>query len=583
MSRFVLIIALIFSSIFASAQSTAPFHPSSIVTLSTGDVAIANKTAHTVDVYSADFAKKIRSISFSDAPSGVTADGQALYVTTFQGDRSMIHRVVGSAIEKSAPAPYGATYPNVKNGKLYVLGQFDNKVVELDPNTLAEIRSATVLREPKSIAIGDKYIFITNFLPATEANLTYVTADVSVIDLKDFKVVKNIPLANGSNALRDMVLTADGKYLIISHNLGRYTVPTTQLQQGWMNTSAISVIDASTLDYKGAVIVDEPNRGAAGTWGIVQADDKLVVSHSGTHDVSVIDYPGFVKKLTSYLGGVDVLAYDLRFMYGIRKRVPLTGNGPRMMSVAKDGKSVYVPTFFSDTLNIVNVTNDEVRWVALNPNRKESDINVGERVFNDATYCFQNWQSCNGCHPGDARTDGMNWDLVNDGTGNSKNCKSLLYSIQTPPSMISGIRASAVIANRKGFTHIQFSNLPEDLALCVDAYTSSLQAVPSPYLINGQLSPKAQAGRKVYEKLGCDECHSGPYYTDMKMHRIGQDIEFEAGWDTPTLREVWRTAPYLFDGRAATLRDVFAVHKHGITKKISDKEIGELTEYVNSL
>ena len=64
------------------------------------------------------------------------------------------------------------------------------------------------------------------------------------------------------------------------------------------------------------------------------------------------------------------------------------------------------------------------------------------------------------------------------------------------------------------------------------------------------------------------QCHSGPYYTDMKMHRIGEDVEFENGWDTPTLREVWRTAPYLFDGRAATMKDVFTVHKHGIDKKV---------------
>lgn len=71
----------------------------------------------------------------------------------------------------------------------------------------------------------------------------------------------------------------------------------------------------------------------------------------------------------------------------------------------------------------------------------------------------------------------------------------------------------------------------------------------------------------MFEKLKCGECHSGPYYTDMKMHRIGEDIEFEKGWDTPTLIEVWRTAPYLFDGRAATMEEVFEVHKHGIDKK----------------
>ena len=69
----------------------------------------------------------------------------------------------------------------------------------------------------------------------------------------------------------------------------------------------------------------------------------------------------------------------------------------------------------------------------------------------------------------------------------------------------------------------------------------------------------------------------------MKLYRIGDDIEFEKGWDTPTLREVWRTAPYLFDGRAATMKDVFEVHGHGINKRVSKEDIEALTEYVNSL
>ena len=67
------------------------------------------------------------------------------------------------------------------------------------------------------------------------------------------------------------------------------------------------------------------------------------------------------------------------------------------------------------------------------------------------------------------------------------------------------------------------------------------------------------------------------------MHSIGEDIEFEKGWDTPTLREVWRTAPYLFDGRAATMEEVFEIHILGIDNKVCKKEIKALTEYVNSL
>ena len=248
----------------------------------------------------------------------------------------------------------------------------------------------------------------------------------------------------------------------------------------------------------------------------------------------------------------------------------------------KDG-ILYLPTYFSDTLNIVNLADNSIRTVAYNPHRIESAEDRGERAFNDAALCYQNWQSCNGCHPGEGRTDGMNWDLMNDGIGNPKNCKSMLYAFDTPKCMISGIRDHAGLAVRAGYKFIQFCDVEESVAQDVDAYIKALKPLPSPYLVNGELSEKALAGRKVYEKYGCTSCHSGIYYTDMQTHRIGADVEFEQGWDTPTLVEVWRTAPYLFDGRAATLEEVFYEHRHGIEGKISKKDAEALAEYVNSL
>lgn len=465
---------------------------------------------------------------------------------------------------------------------IYVCNQFQNTVSEIDPISRTVVRSVNVLREPKSAQFSKdgKYLFVTNYLPSQRADLDYVAACVSVIRMDDFTKVKDIKLANGSNALRGICITPDGKYIYVSHNLGRFTVPTSQLQQGWMNTSAFSIIDVEKQEFLGAIVVDEPERGAAGIWSIACNDESLFITHSGTHEISVIDHKAMLKKFLSYPDKA-MLDYDLRFLYGLRKRIPLKGNGPRKM-IMENGK-LYIPTYFADILNIVDTQTTEITSVNLNPDREESAENKGERYFNDASHCFQNWQSCNGCHPGDARTDGMNWDLMNDGVGNSKNCKSLLFSHPTPPSMISGIRETAEWAVRAGFKFIQFFDITEEDAVCVDAYLKSLQPVPSPYLVNGELSDLAKEGRKVFEKLKCTECHSGPYYTDLKMHRIGEDIEFEKGWDTPTLREVWRTAPYLFDGRAATMEDVFKVHKHGIEKKVSQKEIKALTEYVNSL
>lgn len=582
--RLAVTVCLIAVYSYSGAQNIAhpPLYNVGMVS-SNGGFALAQAGAKSVDFVSSDCKTIKKRVSLQQTPSGITTDGKKIFVTTADADGQLIVISADGTIEKSIPVGHYPIAPIVLGGKILLMNQFENAVSEIDPKQGKVLRRVIVTREPKAaVASADgKYLFVANFLPAGQANLEYVAAEVSIINLSNFTVEKNIKLANGSNALRGMALTADGKYVLVSHNLGRFTVPTSQLQQGWMNTSAMSVIDVATHNYIGAVVLDDPDRGAAGIWGIQTTPENIIVTHSGTHDISVINYPKFIEKLTNYKGSVETLAYDLRFMYGLRKRIPLKGNGPRNFSII-DNKA-YIPTYFADILNIYDLGADELSSVNLNANRTETLAQRGERIFNDAQYCFQNWQSCNGCHPGDGRTDGMNWDLMNDGIGNPKNCKSLLFSIQTPPSMISGIRASAEIANRKGFTHIQFYEIPEEWATWVDEYTKGLQPVPSPYLVNGKLSEKAERGRRVFEKFECDNCHSGIYYTDMKMYRIGEDIEFEAGWDTPTLREVWRTAPYLFDGRAATMRDVFEVHRHGITKKITSKEIDELVEYVNSL
>lgn len=562
-----------------------PLYPTGLVLDAQGKLVMSEKGSRRVAVYSADGQKLEKSFAMPEIPTGVAADGNRVYVTTFE-TKGLLHVLDWPAGKEIAVVETGsgACSPivNKEAGRLYVCNQFQNTVSEVDMSTNKVLRTAPVLREPKSAVVSKdgKYLYVTNFLPAQRADLDYVAACVSVINLESFTKVKDIKLANGSNALRGICITPDGKYVYVSHNLGRYTVPTSQLQQGWMNTSAFSVIDTEKQEFIGVVIVDEPERGAAGIWSIACNDESIFISHSGTHEISVIRHKEMLDKFLTY-PDKKLLEYDLTFLYGLRERIPLQGNGPRSILLAD--RRLFVPTYFADILNVMDIHTLALTSANLNPERVESDIDKGEKYFNDASHCFQNWQSCNGCHPGDARTDGMNWDLMNDGVGNSKNCKSMLFSHVTPPSMISGVRESAEWAVRAGFKFIQFFDVSEEDARCVDAYLKSLQPVPSPYLVNGELSEKAQAGKKVFDKLKCGECHSGIYYTDLKMHRIGEDVEFEKGWDTPTLREVWRTAPYLFDGRAATMQEVFEVHRHGIEKKVSKKDIEALTEYVNSL
>ena len=581
----ILMVGVLFPWWSDAQESKEPWFITDVAVGDAGQVILSCRGDKSLKITDPQGRQVVKTIPLQQTPTGVIAKEGKAYVSCFdtRGEIVTVDLKEGKIVN-TVPVGAGAEAPawSKEEDKIFVCNRFAGTVSEVDVKNGKVTREVKVLREPSKVVVSPdgKYLFVANALPAQRADVDYVACCVSVIDLASFQKVKDIRLENGSNALRGATLSPDGKYLFVSHNLGRFTVPTSQLQQGWMNTNAMSVVDVASLEFKGAVLLDEPERGAAGVWGVECTPGYLIVSHSGTHEISVIDYPELIKKFEAYPDKM-ALNYDLHFLYGIRERIALKGNGPRNF-IVRD-QEVIVPMFFSDDLNRYDLNTKQLSEVALNPGRQETMAQKGERIFNDAAFCFQNWQSCNGCHPGDARTDGMNWDLMNDGVGNSKNCKSLLLSLETPPCMISGIRANAHVANRAGFKYIQFMELKEEDAACVDAYVASLKPVPSPYLVDGELSEKAKKGRKVFERLKCDACHSGPYYTDMKMHRIGEDIEFEQGWDTPTLIEVWRTAPYLFDGRAATMEEVFGVYKHGVDKKLSKTDLDALVEYVNSL
>lgn len=75
----------------------------------------------------------------------------------------------------------------------------------------------------------------------------------------------------------------------------------------------------------------------------------------------------------------------------------------------------------------------------------------------------------------------------------------------------------------------------------------------------------------------------------MKAHDLGlaAETDLRSRFDTPSLREVYRTAPYLHDGRAATLREIFSEHNsndlHGRTSGLSEQETDDLLHYLMSL
>ena len=227
--------------------------------------------------------------------------------------------------------------------------------------------------------------------------------------------------------------------------------------------------------------------------------------------------------------------------------------------------------------------------VALGPSEPASLWRQGELRFNDGRICFQNWYSCASCHQEDATIDSLNWDLINDGIGNPKNVKSMHNGILTPPAMWSGVRANQNVGTMAGQRFLGF--LPdEQVQEALIEYIGKPRRAPNPWR---KSDPEAiRRGETAFFRARCDACHLGDTFTDQSKHDIGLDgptmeVDVRSRFDTPSLLECYRTAPYLHDGRAATLRGIFTEHNpdnaHGLTRGMTEKEINDLVTYLRTL
>ncbi len=545
-------------------------------------------------------------------PTGLAAAGGFVYVTCgveagelqkFKEDGTFVSSAsVGHSPCAPVVSPDGRT--------IYVMNRFKAQMSAVDAATMKVTKTVKVLREPfaAGLGAGGKLLFVANMLPYCAATNDVVAASVSVIDTAT-GAVKHLLLPNGSTGVRGLGVSPDGKSVYVTHSMGRYQLPTTQLERGWMNTAALSVFDGEKGAYVNTVLLDDVDRGGANPWGVaVTADGKtLLVAHAGTCELSIIDRAALHERLAKAAKGesasgivksAEDVPNDLAFLVSIRRRVLAGGDGPR--GVVALGRTAVTALYFADAVSTFPLDDAmgvaKVTQVAPKTDLTKDRVRRGEMLYNDGSMCFQQWQSCASCHP-DGRIDGLNWDLLNDGMGNPKQTKSELLSHCTPPTMVTGIRKDMHTCNRAGLIHIQFVTRPEEDVNCFDAYCSQMKAVPSPYLVEGRLSARAERGKALFEKAKCATCHGAegkspagePLWTDLKLYDLGLGTGTEVGrkFDTPTLAECWRTAPYLYDGRALTMEDVLTTanpgDRHGETSKLSKEEIKDLAEYVLSL
>jgi YVTN family beta-propeller protein len=530
----------------------------------------------------------------------LSSDGTTLYVA--EGEAKGTVEFITLPRKKSRRTVRVGHTPSslaiAKDGKtLFVANRFSDNISVIDAGSGHVKATLPAVREPRCIAISPDGTTLAagNFLPAQAATGTDIASEITLINVNTLQLLKNITLPAGAQSLMGITFSDDGRYLYAVHILSRFHVPITQIDRGWVNTNALSIVDVKTQALYATVLLDDVERGAASPADIgIGPDGKLYVALSGTHELMSIDLEGLHEKIATLYGETpedaaairnrDEMVSSLSFAYPFKTRIALNGKLPLHLTFA--GEEILVSSRFSPFLEAV--TRQGVpRRLPLGSEPPPDSVRRGELAFNDASICYQQWHSCASCHP-DGRADGINWDQQNDGLGNPKNTKSLLFSHVTPPCMITGIRESAEKAVRAGIQHTLQTVQPESLAADMDAYLKAMRPQESPHLAQ---APKKtlKLGRQLFEQTGCALCHNGPYYTDMKLYDVGTGDGNDLGrpFDTPSLCEIWRTAPYLYDGRAATLEEVFTRFnpddRHGVTSRLSPEELQALILYIKTL
>lgn len=552
-------------------------------------------------------------------PSGVAISGQTAFVTTAEpAGRILLIDLATRAIRDQWRAGHMPMAPTVgPDGRtLCIANRFENVVRLVDLASGAQ-RPVAVIREPVATAFSPdgRLLFVANHIPEVEPSLDDenpdIAAVVSVIETATASVAEHIRLPNGSHSLRDIAISPDGKSALIPHVLSNYMPPPLSPEGGAVNMNVISLVDTETLEWTHVVPVDDPDRGAANPWAIAFARGGrlLLVTHAGTHELSVIDFPALRRRLASMPRPFPQDRPDLRLLDGIRRRLALGVNGPRDLAVA--GDIALAAGYFSGELAVLDLAPDTLRprLLRVGETAIPSPARLGEAYFNDATLGVGGWQSCASCHP-DGRSDTLYWDLMNDGAGNTKNTKSLLMSALASPVMWRGVREDAATAVRSGFHHILGSKkLPPGAEAAILAYLREMPEVPSPFLdadrpeapqtedpscakchrptvTRGSLTKSARRGKALFEgKAGCVTCHPHPLFTTAR----GADPGLGSGvpYRIPSLIETWRTAPYLHAGDATSIRETITdfnfMHKRGQTKNLTPQELDDLIEYVRSL
>jgi|GEM_PF-2397384 len=310
------------------------------------------------------------------------------------------------------------------------------------------------------------------------------------------------------------------------------------------------------------------------------------------------------------------------------------GYAPSGLCMSPDGSKLYVHNFLERTVRVFNVSAltagtstgvppllGTVNLITTEP--LTATILQGKKVFYnsmDPRIASEGYIACASCHLGGDH-DGRVWDITNLGEGLRNT-----IDLRGHAGMANGELHWSSNFNEVQDFDIQIRNLNGGSGLIVGtpyppngttnvgrsadldalaAYVTSLNVYPpSPFRnADGSMTASATSGAALFVSQACNTCHSGTYLTDsttniftgLVVHDIGTMTTASGqrlggtltGLDTPTLRGIWTTAPYLHRGQAADLPSVFnttnapASTAHARFRELNATQQQQLLDYLN--
>jgi YVTN family beta-propeller protein len=573
---------------------------------------VACEASHTVIVVDVAARRKVAEIKVGRHPTDVafSPDGKRAYVSNRLDDSvSVIHvadRKVAGAISVG-DEPHGLLTD--RSGKrLYVLNTSSDSISVIDTAGLKEIKRLETSRSPWSLSLSPdaSQLYVTNALSRFVKFRKPSMSEITAVDTGR-AVVTNRLVLPAANLVQGVDWHPSGKFAIVTMNRTKNLVPMTRLLQGWTITNGLGI--AWRDGRVDQVLLDEPNMCFPDPADVaITPDGRLaLVTSSGSDRVAVVSVPKLIDTIekASHHERKHVLPNHLGKPTEFVIKHISTGASPRGVVIMADGATAFVANSLDDSLTVIDLKKLQAAGrIDLGGPKIITKTRRGERLFHSANITFRRQFSCHSCHP-DGHVDGLSYDIEPDGLGNDPvDNRTLRGILDTAPFKWTGLNPS--LRRQCGprlavfFTRIQPFE-PDELSALTDYICSIPRPLNRYRPLGAELTGPQRRGKAIFErtrandgrvipKLGrCVTCHRPPLYTDRTKHDVGTKmaLDTKSSFDSPHLTNIYDSAPYLHNGIADTLEEIWTKYnpydKHGVTNDLTKDQLNDLIEFLKTL